>query len=182
MAIAEGAPAATAAAKRMTVGVVVERRQTDHPWQDHSWRPWAVIPGGGPAGGWRRIADGPGWQRYYAGSLEIALHRSETGSYLQNLASEPPRVYVVLRRVSGEHEVEPLLVTVSPDEAQGYSESGDDQVEGLPMPEEIAAWLGAFVDLQPLPAPFVKRRRGPKTGEAGREPLARRTREAADYR
>jgi hypothetical protein len=161
----------------MAVGVVVERRTSDHPWQDHCWRPYAVIPGGGPGGGWRRIADGPGWQRYYAGSLELELHRNETESYRLNLASALPRVYVVLRPDSGQHEVEPLLVTASPDEAQGFSEAGDDQVEGIPMPAEIVAWVSAFADRQPAPAPFVKRSKTPKTGTADGQRLARRAEE-----
>ena len=60
----------------MPVGIVVERRETDHPWQDHAWLPVAVIPGAPPAdadGEWRRLDAGEGWVHYHAATLEVEL-------------------------------------------------------------------------------------------------------------
>jgi hypothetical protein len=39
-------------AESLPVGVVVERRKSDHPWLDHTWRAVAVIPVEG-TGAWR---------------------------------------------------------------------------------------------------------------------------------
>ena len=33
------------ALESMTVGIVVEQRKMDNPWQDYSWAPISVIPG-----------------------------------------------------------------------------------------------------------------------------------------
>ena len=42
----------------MPLGVVIERREIDNPWQDHEWRPVAVIPGAAPTTEWKELARG----------------------------------------------------------------------------------------------------------------------------
>ncbi len=147
----------------MPVGIVVERRETDHPWQDHAWLPVAVIPGAppcDPAGAWRKLDQGEGWIHYHAGTLEVELHRADTDAYRTNLTSDPPVVYVVLRDPEeGEHEVLPFAATASAYEAQDYMDAGDDIVEGVAMPEAMVAWVQAFIDAHHVDEPFKKRRR-----------------------
>lgn len=147
----------------MPVGIVVERRETDHPWQDHAWLPVAVIPGAppcDPAGAWRSLDQGEGWVHYHAGTLEVELHRADTEAYRTNLSNDPPVVYVVLRDPDeGEHEVTPFAATASAYEAQDYMDAGDDIVEGVPMPEPMVAWVQAFIDAHHVDQPFKKRRR-----------------------
>ncbi len=146
----------------LPVGIVVERRDSTHPWQDHLWRPVGVLPGapaGDPSGPWKRLRHGEGWEQYLAGTLTIELHRTDTEAYLDCLAADPPRVFVVLQEdPDGEHEVRPFLATVSTYEAQDYADAGENIVEGVAMPESIIAWLRAFVDAHHVEQPFRKRR------------------------
>jgi len=68
---------------------------------------------------------------------------------------------VILRKDEdgdSEHEVKPFAVTVSPYEAQDYTDSGEEIVEGVPMPEGVIEWLDGFVAAHPAPAQFRKRR------------------------
>jgi hypothetical protein len=151
----------------MRVGVVLERRRLNSPWQDHAWLPVAVVPGVPAGEGGRVLREGEGWRQVYAGDWPIELFRKETASYRFNLASAEPRVYVVLRR-DGDAELpwRPILVTVAADEAQAMAESGEDIVEGVPMPDTVRAWVEAFVAEHHVEEPFYKRRRKPHRADA----------------
>jgi hypothetical protein len=147
----------------MPLGVVVERRELEHRWQKHGWRPVAVIPGAPETADWRELRRGEGWIRYHAATLPLELHRKETEAYAQNLTTGRPAIYVVLRPDEARdalREVQPFLVTASPYQAQDYTDS-DDLVEAVPMPEGVVAWLQAFVDRHHVVQPFRKRRREP---------------------
>ncbi len=147
----------------MLLGVVIERRRSTSSWQDWVWRPVAVLAGAPPlAGDWRQLLHGASWTQYHAANLPLELHRAETEAYLINLGQQPPRVYVVLRPASepGPYPFRPLLITVSPTEAEGYLASGEEIVEGVPMPAPVIAWLRAFVARHHVEQPFVKRKRG----------------------
>src|SRR5260221_4014294 len=80
----------------MPVGVVVERRRLNNPWQDESWLPIAVLPGASAAG-WRVLHEDGERLQAYAGTLPVELFRKETASYKHNLETATPQVYVVLR-------------------------------------------------------------------------------------
>ena len=72
-----------------------------------------------------------------------------------------PCIYVVLR----ESRVEPLevvLVTASPYEAQDYTDSGEEIVEKVPMPDGLIAWVRDFVEAFHQDEAFVKRKRDKK--------------------
>ena len=143
----------------MRLGVVVERRDIDSPWQDYVWRPVAVIPGAPEVDQWKEVNRGEGWIQYHAATLSLELHRKETEAYHYNLASRPPVIYVVLRQdeEAGEHEVEPFVVTASPAESQDFLDAGDDIVEAVPMPEVVIDWVQAFVDTHHVDQPHHKR-------------------------
>ena len=51
------------------------------------------------------------------------------------------------------------LVTAAPDQAQAMSESGEDVVDSLPMPESIRAWVEMFCACHPPDEPLRKRKR-----------------------
>ena len=155
----------------MPLGVVIERREIDNPWERYAWRPVAVIPGAGPVEGWRVLNEGPGWTHFHAATLSLELHRKETEAYKRNLSNEPPTIYVALRSDSDcpdGLDYRPVAVTASPYVAEDLLE-GDDIVEALAMPEGLVAWVQAFIDRHHVDEPFVKRKRkgGSATG-AGR--------------
>lgn len=146
----------------MPLGIVVERRELNSPWQRWSWKAVEVLPGAPPVDQWREIARGEGWVRWHAATLQLELHHKETEAYQYNLSSRPPAVYVVLRTDEAappEQAVRPLLVTASPYDAMRYSSSGEDIVEGVPMSAALIAWIQAFTDRHPPDEPFRKRKR-----------------------
>src|SRR5206468_9124559 len=125
----------------MQVGVVLERRRIGNPWQEYAWRPVAVIPGAPEVTRPRLLMrEGP-IELYHAATLPIELFRSETEGYRYNLSQEQPRVYVVLRFSESDGEPRPFLVTMCPYEAQDYSESGSDIVDGVLAPDAVLAWV-----------------------------------------
>lgn len=146
----------------MRMGIVIEWRAVDHPWQDHEWVPVAVLPGAAETNEWRELARGDGWIRYFAGTLPLELHRRETEAYKVNLANVRPEIYVVLSESDdpdAEHEVEPFLVTASPFDSQDYQDAGDELLEGVPIPEDVRAWIEDFVERHHVDEPFHKRKR-----------------------
>ena len=165
----------------MPVGVLVERREIDNPWQSHVWRAVGVIPGAPRIDGWQRLASGPGWVRYHAATLSVALYPKETAAYRANLSNDQPLIYVGLREVadSGDSgfEVAPFLVTASPYEAQDCLDSSENIIEGVPMPESMIAWVQAFVDAYHIDEPFEKRKR--KRLDPNEVGFGRRPRDAA---
>jgi hypothetical protein len=146
----------------LPLGVVVERRKIDNPWQDHAWLPVEVVPGAQPIEDWVEINRGDGWVRYLIGSAPLELHRRETEAYKVNLSSDPPQVYVLLRSESepdATQEIKLFLVTASPYEAQDYLDTEDSALHGVPMPPDLIAWVQAFVDRHHVDEPFYKRKR-----------------------
>jgi len=157
----------------MAVGVVIERRASDHPWVDYSWHAISVIPKAparDPKGDWRTLVDGDRAAQFHAGTLELSVFRKETEGYKLNLSQHPPRLWVVLRREQeGDcpHEVVPFHVTADPNEAQIYLDNGEDVVDAVPMPDLIAGWLKEYVDRHHVDQPFYKRKRAPHPEKSG---------------
>jgi Protein of unknown function (DUF3305) len=158
----------------MPLGVVVERRELDNPWQRWAWKAVAVLPGAPPVEAWRELMRDERAVRWHAATLALQLHRAETEAYRVNLAGRSPAIYVVLRKVqpserTAGNEFAPFLVSASPYEAEGYME-GEDLVEAVPMPQGLLAWVQAFVERHHVDQPFVKRKRmkGEEPGGDGR--------------
>ena len=149
--------------RSVPVGVVLERRDIDHKWAKHSWRAAAVMPGVAGVEDWTQLRSGPGWVLYHARTMSITLHRKETEGYKYNLSTESPAVYVILRpgEEADENDVEPALVTVCPYEAQDYLDSGEEQVDAVALPTEIAAWMADFIERHHVDEVFKKRKRKP---------------------
>ena len=149
--------------EKLPLGVVVERREAANRWADYAWQPVAVIPGA-PAlddpAEWRLMREGDNWAHFLVGTLEMELFRGETEGYKFNLSTGQPQVFVVL--APGEEADDPdvvaFLVTACPYEAEKYMESGDQIVEGVPMPPEVEAWVAAFVETHHVDQPFKKRK------------------------
>jgi len=154
----------------IAVGVVVERRKAQSPWIDFTWQPVAVLLGTPAAAPWTRLSDDGERASFYAGSAEIALYRTETGNYRDNLASGAPKLWVALRPTGVEPPYEVFGVTADPAEGEAWTEPGSDIIETVPMPDEVAATIAAFVAEHHVEQPFHKRKRD----RADPEALARR--------
>ncbi len=153
----------------MSVGIVVERRRVDHPWQEFSWRVVSLFPGATDAGGWRVLYECEGWTRYHAATLNIELYPTDTQAYRHNLSQRVPCVYVVLRPGDGaaDGKPQPVVATVSSDDVTDYLDSSENLVEGVPMPEAIAAWIGDYVARYHHEVPFEKRKHKPHDPRKG---------------
>jgi hypothetical protein len=156
--------------QRLSVGVVVERRRAQSPWVDFVWRPVTVLPGVPDTAPWTALAQDAQTATFYAGSREIELFTASSNFYLDNLASDQPALWVVLRPTGLEPPFEVVAVTADPNEGEAFTQAGDDLVEPVVMPPPIRAAIEAFVKEHHVDTAFFKRTRD----KADPEVLARR--------
>lgn len=144
------------------VGVMVQKRRIGHPWKEWAWEAVGAVPGAEAGVAWRVVREEPDLTVFHAATLTLTLHAADTESYLGNLTSVAPAIYVVLGaddEGAGPAPLAPRLVTVSPFEAEGYLVSGDEVVERLPMPPALLDLVRDFVAAHHREEPFVKRQR-----------------------
>lgn len=141
------------------VGVVLERRALTNAWVDHAWLPVAVLPGAPEIVAGARLGVTETGERFYAGSFAMELHRTDTATYRDNLATGAPRVWIAARPRGDGGMPDVVGVTPDPAEGESYTEAGDDIVEHVPMAPEIAALLAAFVAEHHVERVFIKRKR-----------------------
>jgi hypothetical protein len=147
------------AVARMSIGVVVERRRAASAWIDYIWQPVAVLPGRPEAKPWTVLADDGDAATFYAGATDLALHRTETGQYRDNLASGAPALWVMLRPTGVEPPYRVVAVTADPAEGESFTQAGDDLVGAVPMPAAVRDMLEAFIAEHHVERPFFKRER-----------------------
>lgn len=148
------------------VGVVIERRKSKSPWVDFVWRPVAVLPGVPDAAPWTALDGDADRTDFYGGAAAIALHRSDTSGYRDNLSSGAALLWVVLRPTGREPPYEIAAVTADPAEGEAFTESATNLVETVPMPEPVRIALADFVARHHVEHPFVKRKRDHVNPEA----------------
>jgi len=155
---------------QVSVGVIMERRKAASPWIDFTWKPVAALPGEPVAAPWTQLSADGETATFYAGTADVALYRTETAHYRDNLASGAPALWVALRPSDADPPFALVAVTADPAEGEGFTQNGDHLVEAVPMPEAVRAIVEAFVAEHHVEQPFVKRKRD----RADPEALARR--------
>lgn len=145
----------------ISVGVVVRRMPGTTRWSKHYWKVSAVLPGA-QASCWVEMRRDGDAVEYHATTLPLTLFRTDTEAYLQSLSSQSPSVFVVSREGEGDAPLDFVLVTASPYEAQDYADTGEEQVDKVPMPLGLIAWVRDFVERHHEDQVFVKRRRDKK--------------------
>jgi hypothetical protein len=158
------------ARQQMMVGLIVECRKIEGRWSDFAWAPVQVFPTPPETPAWTRLSSNAHAVQYYAGEAEVELHSSDTAQYYENLASDRPLLWVVLRAQGAEPPVEIVSVTANPSEGESMTETGTNIVETVPMPPEIAAEVAAFAAEHHVERPFIKRQRD----RSERDPMRRR--------
>jgi len=128
----------------------MQRRASQSPWVDHVWEPWSVLPGYEGKSGSRQLVDEPHVAQFLHPGFVLFLHKDETEGYYMNVSAQDPRVFV-LWHAEGDQAL-PLEVTVSTDEAARWLDAGH-AVDGVAMPAEIFAWVGAYVEANYRPEP-----------------------------
>ncbi|HSD61525.1 MAG TPA: DUF3305 domain-containing protein [Burkholderiales bacterium] len=143
-------------AESLAIAVVMQRMALENRWVSEQWEALGVVSDAFEPGEPRVIyEDGQRRQVLYTG-LRLELFRDEAESYHLNLTSPEPRVFVLCRADDGPPR--PALVTVGYAEAARWMDGGE-TVDGVPMPPEIYAWVGAFVEQHYRPQPKKIRQR-----------------------
>ena len=147
------------------VAVVIERQRQPNAWEAWRFRIAEVVIDEGGFGDAPRLLrdDGRTASTLYPG-LSVTLHRDEGEGYYLNLTSGAP-VWFVMWRIDDEDPARawPELVTLSYHDAGRLLEA-QERGDNLPLPDELCAWLQAFVDEHYRPEP--KQRRRPQSFKA----------------
>jgi len=153
----------------LPLGVVIRRSPAASRWARWSWTVADVLPGAGPAE-WRELRRDGETVEYHAATVPLEFWPADAEAYLTGLSARAPAVYVVMRRTAepdAAHELEVVLATASPYEAQDYMDSGEEIVEQAPMSEGLIAVVRDFVERHREDEAFVKRQRDKRrTGPA----------------
>ena len=145
--------------EQMDVGLVVERRELGGAWGGVAWRPVTIFLHAPDVAPWTPLGSSNGATRFYAGAVPINLYSTDTQNYRDNLSSGTPKLWVVMRAESDQPLVQVLLVTADPAEGEGNTEAGNNIVETIAMPAEIAGVVAAFIEAHHTERPILKRRR-----------------------
>src|SRR5258708_16711246 len=138
----------------MPVGVVLERRKAASRWTDYNWRPVAVLPGQPQAEPGTVLAIDGEAATFYAGAVDLMLHRTETGQYRDNLASGAPSLWVALRTTGGEPPLRVVAVTADPAEGESFTQAGGGLLGAVPIPAARRASVRACPVAYPRSTPF----------------------------
>lgn len=143
----------------LPVGIVLRRTPGVTRWATWNWQPVALLPGAPPAD-WHELRREGEAVEYHAATLPLTLHRSEVEAYRVSLAMREPSAFVVLRESDdGAHPLVVHAITASAYEAQDYLDSGEEQVDAVPMPQALAAFVQDFAKAHFRETPFIKRQR-----------------------
>jgi hypothetical protein len=145
--------------EQMIVGLVLERRELDSQWGGVAWRPTAIFSSAPDVAPWTPLGGTQAAARFYAGAFPISLYSTDTANYRDNLSSGAPKLWVVLRADGREPPVHVALITADPAEGEGSTEAGNNVVETIEMPMEIAGAIAAFIQAHHVERPIIKRRR-----------------------
>ena len=137
------------------VAIIMQRRALQNRWQSETWEPFGIVLNHVGTGGPALLVEEGAIAQWLHPGFELKLFRDETEGYYLNVSSNDPRVFVMWR-MEDEMAV-PRFVTVSYNEA-GRLMDGGERVETVPMPPEIMAWVGAYVEENYRPEPKKRRR------------------------
>jgi hypothetical protein len=143
----------------IVVGLVMERLAPSNPWGQDIWLPVQILQGAPETAPWTELSRGADRARYFAGTFVLKLYATHAGFYLDNLATERPRIWVAMRPDGPEPPVEIVAVTADPTEGEGYTETGTNVVEVIDMPDWMAGEIAAFAAEHHVERVFEKRKR-----------------------
>jgi hypothetical protein len=140
-----------------SVAVVMERIPLASRWQSEKWEAKGVLPGSCGVGAMpqKLYDDGARLELLYSG-LQIELKLEDLESYFLNLTSPEPKAFVLVREMEGTPR--PAFVSLSYAKAAGWMDANE-TVDAVPLPPELYAWVGEFVERYFRPRPKFKRER-----------------------
>lgn len=142
----------------MPVGILVARHRSTEGAPSTSVRPVAVVTDMPPLPTWTLMRRDGQTEILYAGEGLLVIYPAESAHYEDNLALEPPRVWVSIRS-EGDDMATIAALSLDPYEGEAMADVESDCVEALPMPEAIKIWLADFIQHFPPRRNFYKRKR-----------------------
>lgn len=142
----------------MPVGVLVSRHPRTEHAESERLRPLAVVTDMPPLPDWTLLRRDGGVEVFYAGESHLVLYPGEAAHYEDNLALDPPRVWVAIRPDADTIGTIAAL-SLDPYEGEAMADVESDTVEALPMPQAVRAWLADFILQYPPNRAFYKRQR-----------------------
>ncbi len=129
------------------VAVVMQREAAPNVWEDWRFTVLEVVPDEGAFGDVpRKLHDEGAITRWLFPRFRVALFADECKGYFLNLTSGKPAWFVSWRGVDGDpSQVEVTGVSVSYIEADRRL-TAEEQVENLPLPDEICEWVRVFTN------------------------------------
>jgi hypothetical protein len=138
----------------LPIAVLMQRRPARSAWCDDRWAPVAVLAGAAAAAAAADDEHDDPDQRLMP-SPPLQLHSDENDGYFENWIAPEPKVFVLWQWRG--RDATPVLASVSYAEGARMLDSGD-PAEGVPMPREVHAWLGGYLQQHYRP---------PKSGRRG---------------
>lgn len=142
----------------LPVAVVMQRRVLQHRWADEAWAAVAVVVDSGGLPPLQPLAADAERQSYLVSGLTLELFGDENEGYHENWLAPESKVFVMWRMQAG--QAMPLRASVSYAEGTRMFDSGE-AADGVVMPADIHAWLGAYLRQHYTPrAPGGEQRHG----------------------
>jgi hypothetical protein len=130
----------------IAVSIIIGRQKAKGAWAEFVWRAVAALPGVPETAPWTIIDSSDDCTRFYGGSAQIDLYRSDVSGYRENLARGTALLWVMLRptgRETSPYEIS--AVTAEPSLGEALAENASDLVDTVPMPEAVRSVIAEFV-------------------------------------
>ena len=138
------------------LAVIMERVALKNRWVSEKWEAKGIVRDNDPLGAAPRvIVEREGLKQILFPGYHLKLTRDEAEGYFLNLTSPQPKIFVLWRMI--DDIACPQFITVSYGEGTRWADSGED-VDGVPLPLELARWLAEYVEANYRPEPPKKKR------------------------
>ena len=129
--------------------VIMERRVIVNRWANERWETRGIVRDTEASGTSPRVIVQTDklTQTLHPGHM-IRLYRDEAEGYYYNISSPEPKVFVLWRME--DKVAQPKFLSVSYHEGSRWLDSGEN-VDGVPLPPELAPWMAEFVALHYQP-------------------------------
>jgi hypothetical protein len=158
----------------LRVGVVMQRRRLANRWQSHQWRPLEIVADTGLPPGVHCLRDDDADSRWLHTGFDVALYSDEGEGYYLNVNAPVPCWFIMWRQDErdGAEFALPKSVTLSYNEAARLMDGGE-QVDTLPLSNDMIERVAAFAAAHYRPEPKRKRRKPSFEGGAAVQQMAR---------
>lgn len=141
----------------MPIAIIMQRRTIQHRWVDTAWAAVAVVPRWDSQPMVQPLLQSEEQDTYLVSGLQLELYPDENDGYFENWAAPEPKIFVRWRMQ--DERAMPVVASVSYGEGTRMLDSGE-PADGIPMPEEIYAWLTRYLQAHYRPREHRGRQHG----------------------